>query len=859
MPEKELGQHAALATDLITSSAGIHESMSLLFYLISNNLTSGDFEDHFVAMERVDKLMLQILKDTGWDDLRYLEFLVTSHEPTAESVAERVFAAALRERSMDIIQKMLRSGMRTNGLIENRPPGDDDEIFYTPLQCLVQTDEGAQLIHLLISHGADVDFSIEKNGKNALYWAIQAENQTAIRILLDLNATVTWQCASLAASFEPDSIEHFSLHEKIIDIYLDQDMARQRDDTETLEMAVWNGNLTMVERFVSTGTNLNGLIEIHLDTEDQQTTLLGLAAYGGNMGLVRLLLHVSTREDISSKCTPYVSPLEMAVRRGLIDICEVLISSGSDKRAADEGEKTLLERAVPNNNLALCQMLINYGAKIDRDPEEYQIYPSALMLAVQHGLVDVVDLLIGSNARLNDTFEAGPETILAAAIEVGDVAILQKLQDAGATKIGLNISKIGTCQTAIFLREKMILPKILEDSGPEILAAAILAKQNDLAWFILQNDVHMKWRGRVHYKKSPLRAALQRLLETDNSKLVLALLVLDVCVTDDDLTAAILVARIDLLPSLLVRFTGSAPTAISVAILTSSMACLDLFREANIDFRGTPQMSHHRWHQARPLVEAEFLHSILEVAAWKANEFIFKYLLEWAVSVRIDWSRESVARALTLAIFEQKHEHTFDLMRLDSDLNCSITIDRSISIGKLWIRKGHAYTPLQAAVKTQQVSVVRDLLVLKRADVNYLGHGIMRRTPLQHAVELGKMEIFNLLIEHGANVNGPAAEDGGATALQLAAIKGYIGIVRTLLQLGADVNQEPAPKNGRTALMGAAEHGRIDILQMLLDKMALVGSGDDDYSSEAVTLAEGRGHYAAARLLKRFKSPIETE
>jgi hypothetical protein len=120
------------------------------------------------------------------------------------------------------------------------------------------------------------------------------------------------------------------------------------------------------------------------------------------------------------------------------------------------------------------------------------------------------------------------------------------------------------------------------------------------------------------------------------------------------------------------------------------------------------------------------------------------------------------------------------------------------------------------------------------------------------------MEIFNLLIEHGADVNAPAAEDGGATALQIAAIQGYIGIARKLLDLGSDVNQDPAWENGRTALMGAAEYGRIDMLQMLLDEGAQVVGEYEGYYYEAVALAEGRGHYAAARLLKSFKDSVES-
>ncbi|KAJ5707157.1 ankyrin [Penicillium malachiteum] len=204
-------------------------------------------------------------------------------------------------------------------------------------------------------------------------------------------------------------------------------------------------------------------------------------------------------------------------------------------------------------------------------------------------------------------------------------------------------------------------------------------------------------------------------------------------------------------------------------------------------------------------------------------------------------------------------------MRLDSDLNCSdcsITIDmKSVSYCD-WASKASGsgtYTPLQAAVKTQQVPIFCDLLLLKGADVNYLGEGALRRTPLQHAVELGNMEIFDLLIECGADVNAPPADDGGATALQIAAIQGFIGIARRLIDLGADIHQAAAVKNGRTALMGAAEYGRIDMLQLLLDEGALVSGGFNcelDFP-EAIDIAESRGHYAAARLLTSFRESVE--
>lgn len=82
---------------------------------------------------------------------------------------------------------------------------------------------------------------------------------------------------------------------------------------------------------------------------------------------------------------------------------------------------------------------------------------------------------------------------------------------------------------------------------------------------------------------------------------------------------------------------------------------------------------------------------------------------------------------------------------------------------------------------------------------------MLLRTALQTAVEDGRLDLIETLIEVGARIDAPAAEDSGATAIQRAAIKGYLPIVRHLVDLGADVNEPAAIRRGRTALQGAAE------------------------------------------------------
>ncbi|KAJ5364693.1 ankyrin [Penicillium cataractarum] len=584
MPEKEPGQHDILSTALSTSRAGSQECLSVVLYLISNNLTSRNSEGFYEAIERNDKLVLKILSDTGWDDLEHLKILLSAREPTAESITEKLFAAAVRQHNFDIVQNMLRSGMNPNGLIENLIV-ESEETFCTPLQYIAATDESAHAIKLFTSHNADVNFSVNNDGKNALYYAIITENETSIRILLAHGATVTQECVRSATAFRPDDIKDFRLIENIIDIYFDQDVARERDYTNTLKLAVMRNNVSIVERFLAKGADLNGLLRSYFPSwlSEHQTTLLGYATNIGNIEIVRLLLHVSVRKDPSLLRPPYISPLAIAAGKGFIDICELLLSSGADNRAADEGENTLLERAVPKNNLALCQLLINHGFKIDREPRETQPCPSALMIAVQKRLVDIVNLLISSNARLNDVFDMEPGSILAAAVEVGDEAIINNLISVGARWIGLGVSRICNLQTAIFLQNNGFLSELVDHSGPKLLAAAISAQDDGLAWFLLHNNAHQQRKKPTLVEETPLLAALQ----VNNVGFVLALLERGAQVTDDALTEAVK-DNVDLLPTLLAGFTGSAPTAVSAAVLNASRIGLDLLREANVALKGVP-------------------------------------------------------------------------------------------------------------------------------------------------------------------------------------------------------------------------------------------------------------------------------
>jgi len=129
-----------------------------------------------------------------------------------------------------------------------------------------------------------------------------------------------------------------------------------------------------------------------------------------------------------------------------------------------------------------------------------------------------------------------------------------------------------------------------------------------------------------------------------------------------------------------------------------------------------------------------------------------------------------------------------------------------------------------------------------------------RHTALQTACRDGSLELCELLLEYGADVNSPPAKEFGATALQFAAIGGYVGIAHLLLDKGADVNAAPAECEGRTALEGAAEHGRIDMVQLLKNAGADISEAGQGQYERALQRASRNGHSALKALLRSYLS-----
>ncbi|KAI4681633.1 hypothetical protein J4E81_009799 [Alternaria sp. BMP 2799] len=156
----------------------------------------------------------------------------------------------------------------------------------------------------------------------------------------------------------------------------------------------------------------------------------------------------------------------------------------------------------------------------------------------------------------------------------------------------------------------------------------------------------------------------------------------------------------------------------------------------------------------------------------------------------------------------------------------------------------HNMTAMIAAIQTKNVDLVQVLLDYG-ADVNTKATRRLLRTPLQAAAEMGCLEIVQLLLKENANVNALPARRGGGTALQFAAISGNCNIAAELLERNADPLMPPSSVRGRWPLEGAAEHGRLDMIGLLLR----LGVYDSNHLKRAATFAEENGHLGCKDLL----------
>lgn len=840
------------ASSLAPSYLSLHKSTTL------SAILEKLFENAVLWTAKGDDDSLEFVKwvlDCGQDPNQNASY----HYPDA-GICYPLLVAISSEK-VDLVRVLLKYGADANG----RPQGN--ELSPLAAACSLRRPEIAQeLIELLLSNGArpnEADEADRTELKPALHCAM-GSGYVGVAVLLlrhganmhcwyridnvDENMQYGSTALSEAAGFQPrvkTSPELDSQHALGLVLFLlgwsnsfcDSSQGPGLDPStvtaDVLIAAASSGNSAVLKFFSENGISMDQNNHFGL-------TPLCAAAFHGHYSICALLLQLGV--SVIPTCPAVPSALHLAAFRGSLKIVMLLTQHGApastrldpvsphydhsvDIFCCDEiatvskDHRTPLLSALSGRNLACAMHLIRTGVAMNSqefflilktkslplinaaleagaDPNERSSQGiSALQFAIVDGQLSIIQSLLAHGAELR-----GGE--LAHAFKLGDYTLIQTLLEAGAIAEPSPIRET-FLESAICCpkRDVVSLAMMIDptfDGGALCSAAFKATRDGDYSAV----EVLLGRRPSNKLCDSLEAAAISIAALYGSSALV------------HILTAG--------LPAVTgqCKIPARRGRAFTQVDHFTKMKWIPASQPTPHDAKGVPFWRHSEFITASPLL----------AAVHRGEEGIMQRLLE------LRYPLDDIT--VSYAIFSHS-EFLPDLLR-----NYSTTTHFSDN--------AFAMDPAYWAVEAGSISALRLLqsagqdICMTRAE----GPWLQKRTVFQLAVEKGKTEIFDILVEAGANVNEPVGDWEGATALQLAAQKGYLSIASRLLALGADVSAPGFGPHGSTALMQAASHGRTEMVQLLLNHCDRTR---DNWKTEmllAGAYAAFQGHYAILDTLR---------
>ncbi|KAJ7291204.1 ankyrin repeat-containing domain protein [Mycena rebaudengoi] len=604
--------------------------------------------------------------------------------------------------------------------------------------------------------------------------------------------------------------------------------------------------------WVAAAANLQEIVQYLLDGgispdsgQIQDDSPLCAASFYGHLQTAKLLLEAGASVNVDSGHA--CSALEAASGRGHIDIVHLLLEKGADIHA---GHNRALLEASWNGHANVLQVLFEKGANVDAGHGE----ASPLEAASQNGHIDIVHLLFKNGADVH----IGNDSALRAAAESGHTEVVQLLLRKGANANatsgnGESLLITMSAKEYIQLERRLNIVRLLLENGADLnagnngaLRAASKAGRTEVVQLLLEHGANINALGEDNV--SALEAAAcwhpfdrlmsfpvvfldsedkrrRRKMEETTHRLQLVRLLLD---KGADVHA---------------RDNG----ALRVASMAGHTEVIQLLLE----------------HGANVNPADKYASSALEAAAsWDGNPFINSRDSE-------DKRRRKMGEATTRRL---------QLVRLllDKGVNVHARNNGALQVAsmaghteviQLLLEHGanvnpadeYASSALEAAASWDGNPFInsRDSEDEKRRK---MAEAATRRlTHIRFLLDNGHIEVVQLLLENGTNIN--TADELGGSVLEAAACwygnpsinfkdsedkkrrkmaeaaTRRLELIRLLLDNGADVH---ARNNG--ALRAAAEAGNTEVVQPLLENGANINAADEHTRSALEAAASWDGN-----------------
>ncbi|PSK46267.1 hypothetical protein B9Z65_5235 [Elsinoe australis] len=370
-----------------------------------------------------------------------------------------------------------------------------DSLAMTPLLSAIVNHSGADVVQLLLSHGADVD-AVNIHGFTALHHASFRKDSRIVELLLQKGANYdaitssgwtplaiaahkrNWDHVRLLLRHGADPSAGNEFHQAIIAAAEDgeMDILRQLlravdhiDDSawrSPFQAAALSGRVEAVKLLLDHGIGVtciarrdglscalfNAVTKNHLNVARlllgagvhvnrpslpyQRTPLIDAADYS-HIEMAQLLLEHGA--DVKAVTNGRASAIHYAAYRGLTSLVVQLLHRGADVEASTEDGLTPLFYALQSRSLPIVKMLLDFGASASAINKYKWTLPIARPEGVDLKQKDrlAAEALLSRGAEANDALESG-DTALHLAANTGSVGIVRLLLEHGADVVVRN-------------------------------------------------------------------------------------------------------------------------------------------------------------------------------------------------------------------------------------------------------------------------------------------------------------------------------------------------------------------------------------------------------------------------------------